>query len=253
MTTSWAVVTGASAGLGAAYCRHLASTGSNVVLVARSAEAMTALASELERDHGVATMVLPTDLTDRDARAALVERLDELEVHTLVNNAGFATLGEFAEIERARVSAEVELNVVALTELAHAVVPQMVARGRGAIINVASTAAFQPIPEMATYAATKAYVLNFSNGLWGELRRTGVRVVCICPGPTETGFFSAAGNDDVMSNRRTPEQVVTATFDALARKQPYVVDGPRNKVMAQANRLVPTGLAMRVSNWVATH
>ena len=139
----------------------------------------------------------PCDLTDRGARAALVEELGATQVHTLVNNAGFGTLGPFDEIPAERISTEVELNVVALTELTKAVLPGMRARGRGAVINIASTAAFQPIPQFATYAATKAYVLRFSVGLWAELRDTDVRVLAVCPGPTDTAFFDRAGNDDI--------------------------------------------------------
>lgn len=251
--SSWAVVTGASTGLGEAFTRKLASRGSNVVLVARNAQAMYDIAVDVERRHGVETMVIPTDLTDRDQRANLISRLDDLEVHTLVNNAGFGSHGMLADLDRDRISREVELNVTALTELTHVVLPAMRERDRGAIINVASTAAFQPIPEMATYAATKAYVLSFSNALWGELRDTGVRVVCICPGPTETNFFDALGNADVMTDRRTPEQVINATFRALDRRQAYVVDGVRNKVLAQANRFAPSSIAIRLANWVATH
>lgn len=251
--SSWAVVTGASAGLGEAFAGHLAKHGSNVALVARRAGEMQNLAAGLERAHGVGTMVLPTDLTDEDARAALIERLDALQVHTLVNNAGFGTHGPLSTLERDRISREVRLNALALTELTHAVLPAMVGRGRGAIVNVASTAAFQPIPEMATYAATKAYVLSLSNALWAELRTTGVRVVCVCPGPTNTSFFENLGNDSVMTNRRTPDQVIAATFRALDRRQPYVVDGWMNKTLAQANRFAPTTLALKLSNWVATH
>ena len=251
--SSWAVITGASSGLGEAFTRHLAATGSDVVLVARNEQAMRKIAAEVERAHNVQTMVVPTDLADGAQRAGLIGKLDELEVHTLVNNAGFGTLGRLAELERGRISDEIEVNVTALTELSHAVIPQMLQRDRGAIVNVASTAAFQPVPEMATYAATKSYVLNFSNALWGELRGTGVRVVCICPGPTETGFFENLGDESVMSNRRRPQDVIATTFRALDKRQPYAVDGARNKLLAQAGRFVPTTLALRIANWVATH
>lgn len=250
---SWAVVTGASGGLGEAYARELASQGSNVVLVARSVEKMERLAEDLTSRHGVRTMVLRSNLSDPDERSSLIDTLDTLSIHTLVNNAGFGSMGALATLERDRISNEVELNVVALTQLTHAVVARMVADGRGAIINVASMAAFQPIPRMATYAATKSYVLSFSSALWGELSGTGVRVVCICPGPTETSFFDNAGNGDVMKQRRSPEQVVASTFAALRAGKPYVVDGPKNKVMAQASRFVPTGLLVRIATWVATH
>ncbi|RMB61136.1 SDR family NAD(P)-dependent oxidoreductase [Tessaracoccus antarcticus] len=250
--SSWAVVTGASGGLGEAYARELAGQGSDVVLLARSAEKMERLASELSAEHGVETLVIPCDLSDATQRAALVARLDGLDVHTLVNNAGFGTFGMLGELERARISQEVGLNVVALTELTHAVIPQMITRGRGAIINVASTAAFQPIPQMATYAATKSYVLSFSSALWAELSGTGVRVVCICPGPTDTSFFDNAGNGDAMVQRRSPQQVVASTFAALRAGKPYVVDGAGNKLAAQATRFIPTSLLVQAASWVAT-
>lgn len=253
MTTSWAVVTGASSGLGEAYARHLAAQGANVVLVARSEDKLFTLSVELERNHGIQTLVLPFDLTDPADRADLVGRLDHLEVHTLVNNAGFASHGELADLERDRTSREVLLNVAAVTELTHAVLPQMLSRDRGAIINVASTAAFQPIPEMSTYAATKAYVLSFSQALWAETRRTGVRVVCICPGPTETPFWGNAGAEENMTNRRTVDDVVATTFAGLRQRRPYVIDGFTNKLLAHANRFVPTRVALRLSNWMVTH
>ncbi|MGV8844997.1 SDR family NAD(P)-dependent oxidoreductase [Tessaracoccus sp.] len=252
--SNWAVVTGASGGLGEAYARELASQGSNVALVARSADRMEHLAEELRSRHGISTMVLPCDLSDPGQRAALISTLDTLEIHTLVNNAGFGSLGMLGELQRERITREVELNVVALTELTHAVVPGMVAQGHGAIINVASSAAFQPIPQMATYAATKSYVKSFSSALWGELSGTGVRVLCICPGPTDTSFFDNAGNGGVMKNRRRrPDQVVATTFTALRAAKPYVVDGFANKVVAQATRFLPTGLMVRAASWVATH
>lgn len=250
--SSWAVVTGASGGLGEAYARELASQGSNVVLVARSVDKMEVLAAELSAADGIETMILPCNLSDPSERSNLVEKLDELEVHTLVNNAGFGTMGMLGELERSRVVNEVELNVVALTQLTHAVIPRMVANGKGTVINVASLAAFQPMPQMATYAATKAYVLNFTSGLWGEMEGTGVKVVCICPGPTDTSFFDNAGNGEVMKLRRSPEQVVSTTFQALRAGKPYVVDGFGNKVLSQLSRFVPTALLVRAAAWVGT-
>ncbi len=251
--SSWAVVTGASGGLGEAYARELASRGANLVLVARRVDKMEVLATELSTTHGIETMILPCNLSDPAERAGLIEKLDALEVHTLVNNAGFGTMGALGELERTRIVNEVELNVVALTQLTHAVVPAMVAKGRGTIINVASLAAFQPMPQMATYAATKSYVLNFTSGLWGEMEGTGVRVVCICPGPTDTSFFDNAGNGEVMKQRRSPEQVVATTFQALRAGKPYVVDGMGNKVLSQLSRFVPTALLVRAAAWVGTH
>lgn len=253
MSTHWAVVTGASSGLGVAYAERLAGEGAGVVLVARSTDKLEAVAADLRERFGVETRVLPTDLTDHEARARLIREIEGLEISHLVNNAGFGTLGSFHELSPERITQEVELDVVALTELTRAVVPGMRERGSGAIINVGSTASFQPIPEMAVYAAAKAYVLRFTVALWGELKGTGVRAVCICPGPTQTDFFANAGNDSVMARRRTPQQVIDTTFDALARHRPVAVDGARNAVMAFANRLVPVGVSARIAQWIATH
>lgn len=252
MSKSWAVVTGASSGLGVAYAQRLAADGINVVLVARSADRMEDLAASLRMQHGVEALVLPIDLTDRAARTELVTFLMEHDVSHLVNNAGFGTIDSFHEIPEGRILSELELNVVALTELSRAAVPGMLARGRGAIINVSSTAAFQAIPEMAVYAAAKAYVLRFTSALWGELKPTGVRALAVCPGPTETEFFANAGRASAMRRRRTPEQVVTATFNALARHRPFVVDGTLNKVLAFTNRLVPVDLQVAAARHVAT-
>lgn len=251
--TGWAVVTGASGGLGEGYATELARQGADIVLVARSADRLEALAERLRSLHHVQVRALPCDLTDRDARAGLIDELRATQVHTLVNNAGFGTLGTFIDIPAQRISDEVELNVVAVTELLHAFLPGMRDRGRGAVINIASTAAFQPIPTFATYAATKAYVLRLSVALWAELRDTDVRVLAVCPGPTDTSFFDAAGDDGVMSRRRSVEQVVATSFRALRRRQPYVVDGVVNSALAEATRFVPTGLATRMASWVAAH
>lgn len=253
MSQSWAVVTGASAGLGVAFARRLASEGAGVILVARSADKLGQVAEELTGTYGVPTRVVPVDLSDRDARADLVAELRDTPTSHLINNAGFGTMGEFAEADPARITQELELNTVALTELTRAVVPGMIERGRGAIVNVASTGAFQPIPTMAVYAATKAYVLRFSIALWEELRPSGVRAIAICPGPTETSFFANAGNDAVMGHRRTPEQVVETTFSGLRRHRPYVVDGARNGALAFATRFAPAGLQASLARRVATH
>lgn len=247
---TWAVVTGASGGLGRAYARYLASCGLGVVLTGRREAELHNLASELKELWAATTLVRRCDLADPSDRAALLDELSDLEVDTLVNNAGFGMIGAVAESDAKRLSDMVTLNCVALTDLTRAVLPGMVRRGRGSIINVASTAAFQPIPTMAAYAASKAYVLRFTEGLWAEIAGTGVRTVAICPGPTDTAFFEAAGNNAVMSKRRTPEQVVQTTFSALRANRPAVVDGPANALLAVASRLVPTRMALRVARLV---
>lgn len=245
---TWAVVTGASGGLGRAYARYLASCGLSVVLTGRREAELRSLASELRQLWAATTLVRRCDLADPCDRAALLGELNDLEVDTLVNNAGFGMIGAVAESDAKRLSDMVMLNCVALTDLTRAVLPGMVRRGRGSIVNVASTAAFQPIPTMAAYAASKAYVLRFTEGLWAEVAGTGVRTVAICPGPTDTAFFEAAGNDAVMSKRRTPEQVVQTTFSALRANRPAVIDGPANTLLAVASRFVPTRMALRIAS-----
>ncbi|MHA6525855.1 SDR family NAD(P)-dependent oxidoreductase [Tessaracoccus sp. G1721] len=252
-SNTWAVVTGASSGLGVGYAQRLASEGVNVLLVARRRDLLESVAETIRSTHGVAAEVWPADLTIRDERSRLAARMAELDVSHLVNNAGFGTMGHFKDASPDRVSDEMELNMVALTELTRAVLPHMVGRGAGAIINVASTAAFQPIPTMAVYAASKAYVMRFTIALWEELYSTGVRAIVICPGPTDTEFFANAGDDGVMKRRRTIDQVVETTFAGLKAHRPMVVDGPVNALMAAATRLVPMHMQARVARLVATN
>lgn len=247
MSSAWAVVTGASAGLGTHYAERLAQEGSDLVLAARNTERLEEVAGDLRRRHGVRVEVRGVDLSTESARAGFVEEIRSMPVHTLINNAGFGSVGDFVELDAGRVAREVSLNAGALTELSHAVAGPMVARGRGAIVNVASTAAFQAMPGMAVYAATKNYVLQFSVGLWAELHDTGVRVLAVCPGPTDTSFFANAGNDSVLRRRRRPEQVIDTTFRALAAHRPFVVDGARNAIVAFSNRLVPRSLSARLA------
>lgn len=253
MSSTWAVVTGASSGLGVAFAHRLAAEGADVVLAARSGDRLEEVAADIRARHGVRTRVVPVDLSAPDGRASFVDDVSRIGVSHLINNAGFGSIGEMAELDAVRLTAEVELNVVALTQLTRAVLPGMVTRQRGAIVNVASTAAFQPIPTMAVYAASKAYVLRMSIALWEEVRATGVRVLAICPGPTDTAFFTNAGDGAVMQKRRTPAQVVDATWHGLRRHQPFVVDGLSNKAMAFATRLAPVPLQAALARQVATH
>jgi short-subunit dehydrogenase len=250
-TTGWAVVTGASGGLGRGFATKLAADGMPLVLVARSAGVLHDLADELTERYGVEVEVLAADLADPGSRDRVVADLATRQVELLVNNAGFGTLSEFADSDPSRMAEEIGLNCVALSLLARAVVTGMVARGSGAIVNVASTASFQPIPGMGVYAATKAYVLNLSLAMWEELRPHGVSVLALCPGPTETNFFVAAGNESAFAARRTVDQVVQTCFDALAKGSPVAVDGPLNSLMAWSTRLVPTRLAMTLARMMA--
>lgn len=251
MTTGWAVVTGASGGLGRGFATKLAADGMPLVLVARSAGALHDLAEELRDRYGVEVEVLVADLADPAGRDGVVADLAARDVELLVNNAGFGTVGAFADADPARMAEEIGLNCVALSLLARTVVSGMVARGSGAIVNVASTGAFQPIPGMGVYAATKAYVLNLSLAMWDELRPSGVSVIALCPGPTATNFFAAAGNDALFTSRRTVAQVVQTCFDALAKGSPVAIDGALNTVMARSAKLAPTRIALTLARKLA--
>ena len=250
-TSGWALVTGASSGLGRAFATKLASDGMSLVLVARSSGLLHDLADELHEAYGVAVEVIVADLADADARAAVVADLESRDVELLINNAGFATSGDFADEDPARIAELVSLNCLALTMLSRAAVPGMVARGRGAIVNVASTAAFQPIPTMGTYAASKAFVLRLSMAMWHELRPKGVTVLALCPGATETDFWRIAGNPNGFRRRRTVAQVVDTCFDSLAKGSPVAIDGVLNAVLARSAAVVPDRLTMTLARIIA--
>jgi short-subunit dehydrogenase len=245
-----ALVTGASTGLGAAYAEELARRGCSVVLVARRTDLLETLAARLRHQHSIEAAVVPADLTDPVGQRKIEDRLagDE-EIDLLINNAGFGTLGKFADLDLQGEMAEVELNVVAVVRLTHAALPPMIRRRHGAIINVASLAAFQPAPYNATYGATKAYLKSFTESLAEELRGTGVRIQVLCPGFTHTEFQQRAGLDE----SRVPafawmsaEDVVRRSLDALARGTVVCVPGRSNWVMAAVARLAPEGLLRRV-------
>lgn len=246
MTRRTALITGASTGIGADFARRLGADGLDLVLVARSEQALEELATTIRRDSGVHVTVLTRDLGVPDASRDLVRECDRLglEIDFLLNNAGFGTHGPVAEADPERLADEVRLNCGVLTELSQRFLPGMLARRRGTIVNVASNAAFQPLPLMAVYGATKAYVLSFTEALWHETKGTGVRVLALCPGPTDTAFFDIAGEDFARS-KRTTAQLIDTTKRALARNQPSVVDGASNAVVARlAVRLLPKKVAL---------
>lgn len=195
---STCLITGASSGIGADIARELAGRGHGVVLVARREERLRELAEELHAVHGIRAEALGCDLTDDAARGGLVSRVGDmgLTIEVLVNNAGFGTGGVFWEIDAETELRMVRTNVEAVLALTHAVVPGMVTRARGAILQVASSAAFQPIPRQATYAATKAFVLSFSEALHTELKPRGITVTALCPGPVRTEFVEVAGMEE---------------------------------------------------------
>jgi uncharacterized protein len=247
------LVTGASAGLGEGFARALAAQGHDLVLTARRAERLEALAGDLRRLFpGLRVDVFAADLAARDGPAGLLERVAAagLTVGTLVNNAGFGTRGAVAEIDGERQLAAVDVNCRAVVALAHGVLPGMIARGEGAILNVASTAAFVPGPWMAVYYATKAFVLSFSEALHEEVRAQGVRVSALCPGPTRTEFADVAGlGDSALFRHATGDagQVVRDGLAALERNRAVKVSGAMNAAMAQSARFAPRVLLRRAA------
>jgi uncharacterized protein len=246
-----ALVTGASAGIGRELADILAREGHDLVLVARREPELTDLARELKERHGADSRVLTADLSAPDAATQLVESLGAgTAVDVLVNNAGFGGHGAFAERDRDEEMRMIAVNVTALTDLTKQLVPGMVARGRGRILNVASTAAFQPGPFMAVYYATKAYVLSFSEALHEELSGTGVTVTCLCPGVTKTEFQKVAGVEEVPLTQgplsMTARAVAESAYSGLAKGRRLVIPGVHNKVGVQAVRLSPRAAILKV-------
>jgi len=239
------LVTGASSGIGEAFARELAARGMDLVLVARSEDKLRTLAAELARGHGIRAETVAADLGGEGTAARLYDEVEGLgmRVDMLLNNAGFGTHGPFETLSPDRDHAEVMLNVSAVVDLSHAFLPAMVERGDGAVINVSSTAGFQPLPYMAVYGATKAFVLSFSEALWAEYRGRGVRVLALCPGATETPFFGVVGAEEAsVGRRRAPQQVVATGLRALERGRGSAIDGAFNYWLAQTPRLAPRGL-----------
>jgi short-subunit dehydrogenase len=246
----WALVTGASMGIGEAFARALAERGMNVVLCARSADRLQALAQSLAAEQGVRTHVVAADLARPGAAADAWARASEgREIHLLVNNAGFGLHGRFEALPADRQAEMVALNCTALLELAHLALGGMRARGAGGIINVASVVAFQPVPWMATYAATKAFVLSLSGALAEENREAGVRVLCVSPGPTPSGFQATAGTRvrPGQPGYLPPREVVDTALAALEAGRTQVAPGLANRLSTVFGRLLPLGVTARIA------
>lgn len=243
-----ALVTGASSGIGRELAKLLAREGHDLVLVARRREALEELARELAVKHGVAARVIAKDLTVPDSTAEIFGELERerLSVDILVNNAGLGVHGRFWETDLDRQIEIIQVNVVALTGLTGRFLPGLVARGRGRIVNVASTAAFQPGPYMAVYYATKAYVLSFSEALAEELSDTGVTVTALCPGPTMTEFQAAAGLEDTLLFRgplvMDAAKVARVGWAGAKRGKRVVIPGLANRFLKETVRFSPRRL-----------
>jgi len=250
-----ALVTGASAGIGRAFAQALAARGNDLVLVARDAARLEELAAELAATHHVEAEVLAADLLTLDGLSAVEARTADIDhpVDVLVNNAGFGTFGRFAELAIAREVQEVELNVLALVRLTHAALGAMEPRRSGAILNVASLAAYQPAPASATYGATKAFVHSFTHAVHEESRATGVHVMLVCPGYTHTEFHdrAALGPTDLPEFVwQSADDVAAAALRDLDRGRSVSIPGMLNRTAAAFSSVAPAGITRRVASLV---
>jgi hypothetical protein len=243
-----ALITGASMGIGEVFADALVARGYDVALVARSAQALETIAERL-RSRGARAEVIVADLADPASIERVAARAEAAFGHIdlLVNNAGFGAHGKFETLSAESAIGQIRLNVEALVALTHRLAPGMLARRSGGIINVASTAAFQPVPWMAVYGATKAFVLSFSEALAEEYRSRGVRVLALCPGATATNFFKTAGESAALGTKRSSADVVATALRAYDRGQTYVVDGFVNRILAFSPRLSPRPIVARLA------
>jgi uncharacterized protein len=245
----WALVTGASAGIGLEFARALAREGMSIVLTARREDRLNALAAELKERHHIDTRVIAVDLAAADGADRLADAVADLPIAFLVNNAGFGYAGRFDKLATDRLRSMVVVNCVVPVVLTSRIMPAMVQRGRGAIIIVGSVAGRQPLPLHAVYSATKGFDLLFGEGLWGELRGTGIDALVIEPGPTATEFQAVAGESVGADHGEPAENVVRVALDALG-KQPSVISGWFNWVRANAVRVVPRSTAAIIAKRV---
>lgn len=247
-----ALITGASSGIGADLARVFAREGHDLVLVARSRDRLDALANELRKTHAATVQVVPADLSVPGAAGAIHELVarETSAVDVLVNNAGFGMRGAFVDLDAARQLEMIQVNLVALTELTRLFLPEMTRRGAGHVLNVASTAAFQPGPLMAAYCATKAYVLSFSEALALELKGSGVTVTCVAPGATDTRFGETAGVTSTRLFRAgtmSSSAVAEAAYAATTRGKALAVPGCRNRLLSASVRFLPVATAARIA------
>jgi short-subunit dehydrogenase len=246
----WALVTGASAGIGKALATELAAGRANLVLCARRRDRLEQLATELSAKHGVRVEVCPADLGTPGAPQEIFDFTASraIEVDVLINNAGFGASGEFTAIPIERLLEMVQVNCAAVVHLTHLYLAGMVARRRGYVMILASTAAFQGVPYMSLYAATKGFDLLLAEGLAEEARQYGVRVSALCPGQTESEFFQVAGTAaNSRSGKETAEKVAHTGLVALAKGKSFVISGVMNKLLAESERLMPRGVVARVA------
>src|SRR5215472_694673 len=249
------LITGASGGIGYELAKLFARDHHDLVLVARSGDRLAQVAKELQA-HGVTVKTFSLDLSAAPSPKFLFDQLqrEAVAVDILINNAGFGALGEFAKMPEEQIFGQIQLNIVALTELTRLFLPRMIARGSGRIMNVASTAGFQPGPLMAVYYATKAYVISFSEAIANEVRGSGLMVTCFCPGATHTGFAQRAGNDKSRLFKQlgamSAEKVALDAYRAVMEGRTLAISGAHNWLVAELTRFAPRKLVTAISRWI---
>jgi short-subunit dehydrogenase len=247
----WALVTGASSGIGAEFARLLAARGMHLVLVARRTDRLNELAAELHARHRSNCEVISSDLADPREPAALFDQVTQrgITVELLVNNAGFAVVGEVEKTDTDRIDQMLRLNVITVTDLTYRFLPGMLARGHGAILNISSVAAFQPVAYMAAYAASKSYILNFTEALWAEVRDRGVSLMAVCPGTTRTELFDVAGVPGWLKRRpsQSAERVARGALRALEKRKQCYIPGWRNYLITMLVRMAPRSVVVKES------
>ncbi len=247
----WALITGASSGIGAEFASQLAGRGMHLILVARRKEKMTELATDLNTRHGTRCHIVAVDLAEPESGRRLIDEVKRLgvQIELLVNNAGIGLIGQIETTTPEEVRKMLNLNLMTLTDMTYRVLPGMLTRGHGAIINVSSQAAFQPVAFMAAYAASKSYILHFSEALWSESRSRGVTVLALCPGVTRTDFFDLAGVPGWLEKHSSlaPGKVVKTALRAMEKRRQYVVPGWKNYLVTILVRLTTRRTAVNES------
>jgi len=248
---TYILITGASSGIGEIFAKEYARRGNNLLLVARNEAKLQDLAEKLSAERNVTVKVFKQDLSEPNSAEAVFEhcKSNKIQVELLINNAGFGLTGEFTKQSLDRLEQMISLNINTLMKLTYLFLPEMRSKKAGGIINVASTAAFQPVPYMSAYAATKAFVLSFSEGLHEELRGTGVKVMALCPGGTETQFFEVANysRSKLMIPLEKPEDVVKVSIDGYRKGYSYVISGFANKLLTFFGRFLPREIVAKIA------
>lgn len=248
---AYILITGASSGIGEIFANEYARRGNNLILVARSEDKLQAIAKRLREERNVEVIVLTKDLSKPESASEVFEfcRSNDYDIELLINNAGFGMIKDFQNQDINRIEQMLQLNICNLVKLTHLFLPQLIKRNKGGVINVASTAAFQPVPYMTAYAASKAFVLSFSIGLKEELKGSNVKVMALCPGGTDTAFFDTADYErsKLMIPLDKPEDVVKTAIERFRKGDSFVITGLANKLLIHIQRFLPRDVVTKVA------